>query len=157
MFTAADELTAVQLEASGITGALHVTDARATLELFASSGRLFLYVATAGSLEPPGLRSARTVYGQHAERVLVGVGTVAPHTPMPVIGFWHRRRQVRGRLYRLGPFWLVEAVGARLRLTVDDGEHTIVAKTRRIDGPVPLRQRRTRLAPAASRPSLRTT
>lgn len=148
MFTAADALNTVQLDASGITGALHVTDTRATLELFVSSGRLLLYVATASSLEPAGLRSAWTVRGGRPEPVLVAVGTIAPVAELPMICFWHRRRAVQGRLIRLGPFWLAEAVGPRLCLTVDDGARTIIAKTRRTEGPVPLRWQRAGRTPA---------
>jgi hypothetical protein len=78
-------------------------------------------------------------------RVAVAVGAVEQDAPLPVIRFTRRRRQVRARLTRLGPFWLAEAAGRRLRVHVDDGRVAITAKSRRPPEPVPTRRSTSRL------------
>jgi len=76
---------------------------------------------------------------------LVAVGTVEADAALPVIRFTHRHRQVRGWLTRLGPFWLAEAAGRRLRLSVDDGRVATFARSRRLPGPVLLARGTSRL------------
>lgn len=144
MFAAADTLDVVWLDASSVIAVLHTAAGRATLEMLARDGGL-MQVATASRVEPPGVRGAWVMAAPANGRTLLAVGTVAAGAPLPVIQFWHRRRQVRARLLRLGPFWLGEAVGSRLRLDVDDGKRTTVAKGGWTTGAVSLRQTRTRL------------
>jgi hypothetical protein len=143
MFAAADTLGVVSLEVSRVTAVLHLAATRATLEMFAPDGGL-MHVSTASRIEPRGLRGAWVIVSPAHGRTLLAFGTVAAAAPLPVIQFWHRRRQVRARLHRVGPFWLAEAVGRRLRLDVDDGEHTATAKSGWRTGAVSLRQTRTR-------------
>jgi hypothetical protein len=144
MFAPVDALGAARLDISGMTAALHVAAARATLELFAL-GRQLLLVTTANRLEPPGVRGVCTTATAPRMWALVAVGTVESDAPLPVIRFTHRRRQVRAWLTRLGPFWLAEAAGRRLRVHVDDGRAATTAKSRRLPGPVSTRQSTGRL------------
>jgi hypothetical protein len=144
MFAAADTLDVVSLDASSVTAVLHTAPGRATLEMFAPDGGL-MQVTTASRVEPPGVRGAWVMVTPANGRTLLAVGTLAAGAPLPVIRFRHRRRQVRARLHRLGPFWLAEAVGRRLRLDVDDGKHTTIARSGWTAGAVSLRQTRTRL------------
>jgi hypothetical protein len=144
MFAAANTLDVVSLDASSVTAVLHTTAGRATLEMFAADGVL-MQVATANRVEPPGVRGAWVMVTPTNGRTLLAFGTLAAGAPLPVIRFRHRRRQVRARLHRLGPFWLGEAVGSRLRLDVDDGQHTTTARGGWTTGAVSLRQTRTRL------------
>jgi hypothetical protein len=143
MFTAADMLDVISLEASSVTAVLHTAAGRAALEMFAADGGL-MQVTTASRVEPPGVRGAWVMVTPANRRTLLAVGTLAAGAPLPVIQFRRRRRQVRARLYRLGPFWLGEAVGRRLRLEVDDGKHTTIARGGWTTGAVSLRQTRTR-------------
>jgi hypothetical protein len=153
MFDATDVLDVVSLDASGVTAALHMVEARATLELFGPDGRL-MQVATTSRIEPPRVRGAWVVGAPPSGRALLAMGTVAPGAPLPLILYLHRRRQVRARLHRLGPFWLSEAVGGRLRLTIDDGEHSTTVKSGwAATGAVGLRHTRSRLTHPL-RPSL---
>jgi hypothetical protein len=149
MFTA-DNLGALQLEVSGLTAALHLGSTRATLELFAPGGELLL-VATANRLEPSGVRGAWTTFASPARWALVAIGTVESGTALPLIRFTHRRRQVRGWLTRLGSFWLAEAAGPRLRLTVDDGRVATSARSRLSPGPVRLTREISRLTSPLNR------
>ncbi|HMC67550.1 MAG TPA: hypothetical protein VKJ07_00215 [Mycobacteriales bacterium] len=144
MFAATDALGAARLDISGMTAALHLAAARATLEVFAPGGQLLL-VASANRLEPPGVRGVWTTVTSPKRWALVAVGTVQPGAALPTITFTHRRRQVRGWLTRLGPFWLAEAAGRRLSLEVDDGRVATAAKSRRLPGPVSLRRTTSRL------------
>jgi hypothetical protein len=145
MFAAADTLDVVSLDASSVTAVLHLAASRATLEMFAPDGGL-MHVTTASRVEPPGVRGAWVMVTPANGRTLLAVGNLAAGAPLPVIQFRHRRRQVRARLHRLGPFWLGEAVGSRLRLDVDDGKHTTIARGGWTTGALSLRQTRTRLA-----------
>jgi hypothetical protein len=144
MSAPADALGAERLDISGITAVLHVAAARATLELFAPGGQLLL-VTTANRLEPPGVRGVCTTVTASRRWALVAVGTVEQDAPLPVIRFTHRCRQVRAWLTRLGPFWLAEAAGRRLRVHVDDGRVATTAKSRRLPGPVSTRRSTSRL------------
>ncbi len=144
MFAPADALGAARLDISGMTAALHVAAARATLELFSPGGQLLL-VTTANRLEPPGVRGVCTTATPSRRWALVAVGAVEQDAPLPVIRFTHRRRQVRAWLTRLGPFWLAEAAGRRLRVHIDDGRVATTAKSRRLPGPVSTRQSTSRL------------
>lgn len=133
---AADTLGAVRLEISGLTAALHLAAGRASLEVFAPGGQLLL-VTTTNRLESPGVRGVWTTLTAPTRWALVAVGTVESEAAaLPLIRFTHRRRQVRGRLTRLGPFWLAESAGRRLRLTVDDGRVVTSARSRRLPGPL---------------------
>jgi hypothetical protein len=108
-----DALGGAGLDISGMTAALHVAAARATLELFAP-GRQLLLVTTANRLEPSCVRGVCTTATAPRMLALVAVGTVEPDAPLPVIRFTHRRGQVRAWLTRLGLFWLAGAAGRRL-------------------------------------------
>jgi len=141
---AADTLGAVRLEVSGMTAALHLAAARASLEVFGPGGQLLL-VTTANRLEPSGVRGVWTTVTAPTRWALVAVGTVESEAALPVIRFTRRRRQVHSWLTRLGPFWLAEAAGRRLRLAVDDGRVATFARSRRLPGPVLLAQDVSRL------------
>lgn len=145
MFAPADALGAARLDISGMTAALHVAANRATLELFAPGGQL-LFVTTANRLEPPGVRGVWTTATAPRRWAFVAVGTLEQDAPIPEIRFTHRRRQVRAWLTRLGPFWLAEAAGRRLRVQVDDGRVATTAESRRLPGPVSTRQSTSRLS-----------
>src|SRR4051812_32555016 len=119
MFAASNTFDVVSLHASSVTAVLRITAGRATLEIFAADGVL-MQVTTASPVEPPGVRGAWVMVTPASRRTLLAIGTLAAGAPFPVIQFRRRRRQVRARLHRLGPFWLAEAVGSRLRLEVDD-------------------------------------
>jgi hypothetical protein len=141
----ADTLEVISLTLSAVTGALHVTDGRATLELFVSNGGL-LHAGTANGLEPAGVRGAWVVRRRVARLVLVAVGTVMdPAAPLPVITFTSHRRRVRGQIRQLGPFWVAEAAGPRLRLVVDDGVQATHVASRRRPGAARIRRAATRL------------
>jgi len=144
MFAAADALDMVALHVSRVTAVLHVTPSRATLEMFVPDGGL-MHVATTSRIDLSPVRGAWVTTAPATGRALLVLGTVLSDNRLPLIQFWHRRRQVRGRLHRLGSFWLGEAVGARLRLEVDDGAHVTTAKSGWGTGAVPLHQSRTRL------------
>ena len=88
MFAPADALGPARLDLSGMTAALHVAAARATLEVFAPGGQLLL-VTTANRLEPPGVRDVCTTATAPRRWALVAVGTVEPDAPLPVIRFTH--------------------------------------------------------------------
>jgi hypothetical protein len=145
MLTPADALGASRLYISGIAAALHVATARATLELFSPSGRLLL-VMTANRLEPPGVCGVWTTAMAPRQWALVAVGTVEQDRPLPAIQFTYRRRQVPAWLTRLGPFWLAEAPGRRLRVHVDDGRVATTARSRLRPGPISTRQSSSRLS-----------
>jgi hypothetical protein len=119
-------LTVQSLNYSGITAALHVVDKRTTLELFAFNGQL-LYGADADSIAPLPVAAVWTVSAESHPQTMVAVGLVAPGCALPNVVFSHRRRKVRASLHRIGPFWLAEAEGRRLRLRVDDGLRAITA------------------------------
>jgi len=144
MFADADTLEVVSLGASRVTAVLHAAAGRATLEMFAPDGGL-MQVTTASRVEPAGVRGAWVMVTPAKGRTLLAVGTLAAGAPLPMIQFRHRRRQVRAWLYRLGPFWLGEALGSRLRLDVDDGMHTTTGRGGWMTGAVSLRQTRSRL------------
>lgn len=144
MHASADALAAACLDLSGVTAALHVATGRATLELFSVGGQLLL-VTTANLLEPPGVRGAWTMCTSSRRWALVAVGTANADASLPMIRVLRRRRQVRAWLTRLGPFWVAEAAGSGLRLDVDNGTAATVARSRRVPGPLVLRQRPSRL------------
>lgn len=140
-----DVLEMVRLELSELTATAHAMADRATVELFLNDGQL-LYVCTSSRLEPPGLRAAWTVIGPgHPVFVTVGT-TAAEHSPLPLVTYRRRRRQVRARLYRVGPFWMAEAAGPRLTVHVDNGLYGLTARSGRRAGSVRLRRSATRLA-----------
>jgi len=135
-------LTATYLELTGISGALEVTADRSTLELFRPNGVL-LFAASAAAGRRGGLATAWRIGGRRAPTVLAVGTTVGSDGLMPMLVFRRRRRQVTGQLRRFGPFWLAEAAGSRLSVTIDDGWVLAPAHPRRRPGPM-----RFRIAPS---------
>ena len=144
MTVSPEVLEAVHLTLSGLTATVHAMPERSTLELFLGDGQL-LYVCTSSRLEQPGLRAAWTVIGADTPVLLVAGTTATAEAPLPLVTYWHRRRQVRGWLYRAGTFWLAEAAGPRLKVEIDNGLYALTASAGRRAGAVRLRQSATRL------------
>ena len=121
MHADADTLTAACLEMSGVTAAVQQAAGHATLELFHPSGEL-LHVTTVTALDASRVRGAWTLPRPDGQPVLVAIGTtIGVDADVPLIRIRRRRRQVSARVRRVGPFWIAEALGRRLRVTIDDG------------------------------------
>jgi hypothetical protein len=139
-----EALVAGYLPRSRVAAALQVTKLRYALELFADDGSL-LFVTVASSLEPAGVRGAWRM-GRASLPSVFAVGTTdSVDGHLPLISFEHRSRQVSAQLTRLGPFWLAEAPGGGVSVTVDDGHHRTIGRPRRQSGPLRLRTARTHL------------
>jgi len=132
-------LNATLLELTGITAALHVAAGRSTLELVRPTGEL-LFFASVTELQLPCMRAAWRIANRPAAAVLaVGTALGPNDDDLPRLAFSQRRGRVSGRLTRLGPFWLAEAAGARLSVTVDDGRLRMTTRPRRRPGPLRFR------------------
>ncbi len=138
MAAAADGLEVVRLGHAGITAALHAEGLRTSLELFTPDGRMLL-VATHNPVHH-GVRGIWAATTPRKPRALIAVGTLEHGAPLPLVRFTRRRRSVRAWLTCLGPFWLAEATGRRLRLQVDDGHIATTATSGRAVGPVAVQQ-----------------
>ena len=130
-------LSAVYLDLTCITGTLQITGRRASLALFLPTGELLLAVTQTDARQRALIGAWR--FGRWANAAVRAVGmTRGSDDAYPLIRFSHRRWQVRGQLRRLGPFWLAEAQGEGLSVSVDDGEQLTVAR-RHLGGQLRLR------------------
>jgi hypothetical protein len=139
-----ESLVATYLPRSRVSAALQVTELRCALELFRDDGSL-LFVTAASSLEPAGVRGVWRIDRAGSASVLAVGTTDSPDGHLPLIRFEHRGRQLSAQLSRLGPFWLAEAAGGRVSVTVDNGHRRSIGRPRRRPGPLRLRSARTHL------------
>lgn len=138
------ELVAASLPLTGVTAALQVTEQRCALELFLDDGSL-LFVTASSSLDPAGVRGAWRLGRAETATVLV-VGTTGPvDRLLPLLNFEHRGRQISADVRRLGPFWLAEATGRAVTITVDDGRVRTTGRARRRPGSLRLRSAHSKL------------
>jgi hypothetical protein len=139
-----ESLVATYLPRSRVSAALQVTELRCALEMFLDDGSL-LFVTTTSSLAPTGVRGAWRM-GRAGSASVLAVGTTDFFDGhLPLVRFQHRGRQLSAQLSRLGPFWLAEAAGGVVSVTVDDGHRRTTGRPRRRPGPLRLRSARTHL------------
>ena len=147
MLSETDELVAEFLPLSGVTVALQVAEQRCALELFLEDGSL-LFVTAMSTLDPAGVRGAWRLGLAETASVLVVGTTGSVDRPLPLIKFHRRGRQISAEVRRLGPFWLAEAAGNGLSLSVDDGRVHTTARAQRRPGPLRLRSDHSKLRTA---------
>jgi hypothetical protein len=138
-----ESLVATYLPRSRVAAALQVTNLRYALELFLDDGSL-LFVTSASSLEPPGVRGAWRM-GRTLPSVFAVGTTDSIDGRLPLVRFEHRGRQLSAQLTRLGPFWLAEVAGGAVSVTVDDGHRRTIGRPRRRPGRLRLRSAHTHL------------
>lgn len=138
------ELVAAYLPLTGVAATLQVTEQRCALEVFLDDGSL-LFVTAGSLLDPAGVRGAWRLGLAEAASVLVVGSTGSVNRQLPLFRFDHRGRQIPAEVRRLGPFWLAEAAGAALSMTVDDGRVQTTGRARRRPGPLRLRTAHSKL------------
>lgn len=144
MISETADLVAAYLPRSRVTAALQGAEQRCALELFLDDGSL-LFVTATSSLDAAGVRGAWRLGLAETATVLVVGTTGSVDRPLPLLKFDHRGRQIAAEVRRLGPFWLAEAGGSALSMSVDDGRVHTTGRARRRPGPLRLRSAHSKL------------